>query len=1214
MPNPLTAALRERVLLLDGATGTLQQSYNLAEADFRGQAFAHSSHPLQGNGDVLTLSQPDIVYETHAAYLKVGAEIIETNTFSANAISQADYGLAHRVFDLNFESAKIARRAANDFATTAKPRFVAGVLGPTNRTASISPDVNDPAFRNISFAELVDVYSASLNGLISGGVDLIMVETIFDTLNAKAAIFAYQDAVTRHRVDLPLMISGTITDASGRTLSGQTCEAFWSSVRHANPLIIGLNCALGAEALRPRVQEIASCAETFVSVHPNAGLPNEFGEYDETPDHMAEVLVDMLIEGWLNLVGGCCGTTPAHIEAIADVILRANRRRIPNSRREMVISGLEPLKVNDESLFLNIGERTNVTGSARFKRLIKNGKFDEAVEVAREQVENGAQVIDINMDEGLLDGVECMRRFLYLIGSEPDIARIPLMIDSSDWNVIEAGLQCVQGKCIVNSISLKDGETAFTERARRCLQYGAAVVVMAFDEEGQAASYQRRIEIMGRAYRLLVQDVGFPPEDLIFDPNIFPIASGQEESRTYGPDFIRACSWVKENLPLAKTSGGISNVSFAFRGNNQVREAIHAVFLYHAINAGLTMGIVNAGQLATYEEIPNELRDIAEAAVLNSDPDAGERLLELATTLQDTQEIAEDVLAWRFESVQERLSHALVRGIDKFIVEDTEEARLQVERPIEVIEGPLMDGMNVVGDLFGSGKMFLPQVVKSARVMKKAVGHLQPYIEQQKGSATDRRYKGKIVLATVKGDVHDIGKNIVGIVLQCNNYRVIDLGVMVPCEKILAAAEEEGADLIGLSGLITPSLGEMVHVAAEMQRLKLNLPLLIGGATTSRAHTAIKIAPVYEGPVIYVPDASRSVGVVSDLLSDQRRNALLEDTRRQYARVRERRATAPARRYVDLATARENAFKWDWAQYVPPRPRTFDLTRVDDVSVSTIREFIDWTPFFKTWGLAGKFPAILDDEIVGEAARDIYAEAAAKLDELANQNTLEIRGCLKFWRANRRDDDIVLWSDDSRSCELATLFHVRQQQAHTGPNLCLSDFVAPEGGADFMGGFVTSVSIRESASQISALDDGEQILIQGLCDRLVEAFTEYLHEQVRKAYWGYAVEEDISNRERIAEAYRGIRPAPGYPACPDHSEKRTLINLLDATSTIDVALTENYAMDPAATVAGWYFSHPAAKYFPVRTQRDQVVDLAKRKHVTTAEIERWLGFAQSAVT
>ncbi len=1214
MPNPLAAALSERVLLLDGATGTMQQSYRLSETDFRGQLFADHSHNLQGNGDVLSLTQPEIVYEIHDAYLRVGADIIETNTFSANAISQADYGLEGRTYDLNLASAQVARRAADAWSTAEKPRFVAGVLGPTNRTASISPDVNDPAYRNVQFMELVSVYTESLNGLFDGDIDFVMLETIFDTLNAKAAIFAYQDAVRRRAVDIPLMISGTITDASGRTLSGQTTEAFWASVRHANPLLLGLNCALGAEDLRPRVFDLTQCAESLISVHPNAGLPNELGEYDETPDHMAQVIGEMLDEGWLNLAGGCCGTTANHIEALADRVERANARQRPTARRDFVVSGLEPLVWKDDSLFLNIGERTNVTGSARFRRLIKNEQFDEAIDIARDQVENGAQIIDVNMDEGLLDGVACMQRFLNLIAGEPDIARVPIMIDSSDWNVIEAGLQCVQGKSIVNSISLKDGESLFIERATKCLQYGAAVIVMAFDEDGQADSYERRIAIMDRAYRLLVNRINFPPEDIIFDPNIFPLASGQEESRTYGTDFIRACAWVKENLPHAKTSGGISNISFSFRGNNQVREAIHAVFLYHAVDAGLTMGIVNAGQLTSYDDVPIELRDVVEATVLNTDPDAGERLLELATTISDTRETEEDAEAWRDEPVNDRLAHALVHGIDRFIVDDTEEARARSERPIQVIEGPLMDGMNTVGDLFGSGRMFLPQVVKSARVMKRAVAYLEPFIEAEKDTSTGQRFKGTIVIATVKGDVHDIGKNIVGVVLQCNNYRVIDLGVMVPCERILEVAKEEQADLIGLSGLITPSLNEMVHVASEMQRLGFTLPLLIGGATTSRAHTAIRIEPEYDGPVIYVPDASRSVGVVADLLSEDRRDTLVKETRELYAQVRKRRASAPRRELMDIESARANALDWDWQSYVPPKPSSLALQHFDDVQISAVRAYIDWTPFFKTWGLAGKFPEILDDAVVGSSAREVYQEAQTMLDELSSNAELHMRGCLKFWPANRDTDDISVWQDASREVPLTKLFHVRQQQVTQGSNLCLSDYIGPEGTEDYIGGFVTAVSIRPNSKFANSADDGERILIQGLCDRLVEAFTEYLHERVRVQYWGYAADEALSNEQLIDEAYRGIRPAPGYPACPDHSEKQTLVDLLNAEESVDIALTENYAMTPASSVAGWYFSHPESKYFPVRLQKDQVTDLAARKGVDIDEVSKWLSFAGERLT
>ncbi len=1209
MTHYLATALREYILLLDGATGTLQQNYKLSETDFRGQLLADHERPLQGNGDVLSLTQPDIVREMHNAYLEVGADIIETNTFNANAVSQAEYGLEHQVYDLNFASAQIARQAADSFTTPEKPRFVAGVLGPTNRTASISPDVNDPAYRNIDFMSLVDAYSEALRGLLNGGVDLIMVETIFDTLNGKAAIYAYQNAVRKERREVPLMVSGTITDASGRTLTGQTTEAFWASVRHANPLILGLNCALGPEALRPRVRELTNRAESYVSVHPNAGLPNELGEYDETPERMAAALGEMLQEGWLNLVGGCCGTTPAHIEAIATEVERANPRQIPKRHREFVISGLEPLFVNDDSRFINVGERTNVTGSARFKRLIKSSKFDEALDVAREQVENGAQIIDVNMDEGLLDGVTCMRRFLNLIAAEPDIARVPIMIDSSDWEIIEAGLQCTQGKCIVNSISLKDGERAFLERAQQCKQYGAAVIVMAFDEKGQAATYDRRIEIMQRAFHLLVNDIGFPPEDIVFDPNIFPIASGQEESRLYGIDFIRACAWVKEHLPGVKTSGGISNASFSFRGNNQVREAIHAVFLYHAIKAGLSMGIVNAGQLTTYDEIPEDLRQVVEAAVLNEDPEAGEHLLEMASTLQDTVEEVRDVLAWREKKVEDRLSYALVQGIDKFIVEDTEEARSQFDQPIDVIEGPLMDGMGIVGDLFGDGRMFLPQVVKSARVMKKAVAYLEPYIKSQRDGGAERQFKGSIVLATVKGDVHDIGKNIVGIVLQCNNYRVIDLGVMMPCETILQVAQKENVDVIGLSGLITPSLNEMVHVASEMQRQGMSIPLLIGGATTSRAHTAIKIEPKYDEPVVYVPDASRVVGVVAKLLSSHQRDQFVHETRATYQQIRDRRASKPRRTYIDLHAARANAFKWDWENYEPPIPRSLDLQIVSNVSIQTVRDYIDWTPFFKTWGLIGKFPNILDDKVVGNSAQEIFNDAQSMLDVLAHEDALDIRACFRFWRANSQGDDIVLSDDSHGQSKLATLYHVRQQQQQEGPNLCLSDFVAPRGFKDFVGGFVTAVSIRDSSRFSGALDDGERILIQGLCDRVVEALTEYLHECIRIEHWGYSQEEMLTNEELIREVYRGIRPAPGYPACPDHSEKQTLVELLNATHRVRVELTENFAMTPVSSVAGWFFSHPEARYFPVRLQQDQVVDLANRKNASVDDLSQWLSFA-----
>ena len=1208
MTHPLKAALEDRILLMDGGTGTMFQALDLKEEDFRGKALDNHTHSLTGNFDVLNITQPEIVRDLHEKYLAVGADVIETNTFNSNAVSQADFGLENRAYDLNFHAAQVARQAADAFATEKKPRFVAGVLGPTNRTASISPKVEDPAFRNITFHQLVDTYSEAIDGLVKGGSDLILIETIFDTLNAKAAIFAYNQAKRNHGIDIPLMVSGTITDASGRTLSGQTCEAFWISVKHAKPLIAGLNCALGAEALRPRVHELAGIADTYVSVHPNAGLPNELGEYDEGPEQMATVIDDMLRERLLNMAGGCCGTTPEHIEALVDPVARWSQRPSKEPTHHFLASGLEPIRLTEDSLFVNIGERTNVTGSARFRRLIKNGDFDAALDIAREQVANGAQIIDINMDEGLLDGVECMRRFVNLIAGEPDIARVPLMIDSSDWQVIEAGLACAQGKSIVNSISLKDGEALFLERARSCLAHGAAVIVMAFDEEGQAANYERRIEIMSRAYSLLVNEVDFPPQDIIFDPNIFPLASGQEESRTYGTDFIRACAWVKENLPHARTSGGISNISFSFRGNDLVREAIHSVFLYHAIKAGLSMGIVNAGQLGSYEDIPPDLRETVEDVVLNRNPEASEKLLEMATSMQTTKEETVKTSAWRNEPVAERLSHSLVQGIDRYIVDDTEEARLQYDRPIEVIEGPLMDGMNVVGELFGSGRMFLPQVVKSARVMKRAVEYLEPFLEQEKEDSTTPNFKGTIVLATVRGDVHDIGKNIVGIVLQCNNYRVIDLGVMVPSEQILEVAAQENADIVGLSGLITPSLNEMVHVAKEMRRQNFTIPLLIGGATTSRAHTALKIEPEYDGPVIYVPDASRCVGVVADLLSEDRREAYVAETRRLYESVRQRRAQATERPVVSLAQARANSPEFDWDAYQPPRPSSLDLTLERDVPISILRHYIDWTPFFKTWGLIGKYPDILSDKVVGVTATEVYEEAQNQLTEFDAQQTLSIRACLQFFPANRVGDDVVLWQDETRSTVLDTFHFLRQQQVIEGSNLCLADYIAPEGIDDYLGLFATTVDCKDTG-YIDGLDDGEKIMLQGLCDRLVEAFTEYLHEKVRKEHWGYATTESYTNEDLIQERYRGIRPAPGYPACPDHSEKLTLFRLLNVEENVGVELTESFAMLPAASVSGWYFSHPYSKYFPVRMQNDQVKDLAKRKQVTVEEVSQWLSFA-----
>ncbi len=1227
MTHPLAHAMAERVLMLDGATGTMQQAYGLTESDFRGERFAGHNMPLKGNGDVLTLTRPDVVAATHRAYFEAGADIVETNTFSATRIAQADYGLEHVVFELNVAAARIARRTAEEFATADRPRWVAGVIGPTNRSASISPDVNDPGARNVRFTDLVEAYGEAARGLIDGGVDLIMVETVFDTLNAKAALYALDEIFTTSGERLPVMVSGTITDASGRTLSGQTPEAFWHSIRHAEPLIVGLNCALGAKALRPHVEALANVATTFVSVHPNAGLPNEFGGYDETPEQMAETIGDFLDRGLVNLVGGCCGTTPEHICALAERARTASPRKPKRSRRTLTLSGLEPLEIDDNSLFINVGERTNMTGSARFRRLIKSGDSTAALDVAREQVENGAQIIDVNMDEGMTDGPAAMQRFMDLAMTEPDIARVPVMIDSSNWRVIEAGLRCVQGKCVVNSISLKEGEAPFLEQARACRRYGAAAIVMAFDEEGQAASLERRQAIIDRCYRLLVEEAGFPPEDIIFDPNIFAIATGIEEHNNYGRDFIDAVRWLKARHPLVHTSGGVSNISFSFRGNDRVREAIHAVFLYHAIKAGLTMGIVNAGQLAIYEDIPKDLKDAAEDAVLNRRDDATERLLEIAERYSGTgaettgRRSGQEDTAWRNAPVGERLSHALVRGIDRHIVDDTEEARLAAAHPIEVIEGPLMEGMNRVGDLFGAGKMFLPQVVKSARVMKRAVAHLVPFIESEKeaaalsGAAVSRRQNnGKIVMATVKGDVHDIGKNIVGVVLQCNNFEVHDLGVMVPADRILDVAVEIGADMVGLSGLITPSLEEMVHVADEMQRRKMTIPLLIGGATTSKAHTAVKIDPAYERPVVYVTDASRSVNVCRSLMSDERRDGFLAEVADGYEAARKRNAAGRRNRPLrPFAVAARQGPRLTWEEYRPPEPRFLGVRTFDDFPIDALTAHIDWTPFFRTWELAGRFPAILDDAVVGESATDLYRDAQATLAEIVEDKLLSARGVIGFWPANSRDDgDIDVWTGEERTEARTRLHHLRQQSATAPVNLSLADFVAPHPRPDYVGGFVVSVG-----NEIDAVlgrdrdDDYRSIMIKALADRLVESFAESLHEQVRKVHWGYDPDERLTTGELIAERYRGIRPAPGYPACPDHAEKATLFELLDATRRTGAELTENFAMWPASTIAGWYFSHPQAKYFGVgRIGDDQLANYAARKGVDPQEAARWLSFSR----
>jgi len=1215
----LGKALNERILLLDGAMGTMIQSFGLVEQDYRGDRFSDWDSDLKGNNDLLSLTRPEVIRDIHRRFLDAGADIIETNTFNSNAPSMGDYGMASLVVELNAAAAKIARECADEHAVrSGTPRYVAGVLGPANRTASISPDVNDPGFRNISFAELAKTYQQAATALIEGGVDFLMIETIFDTLNAKAAIFAIRRSFDATGVSLPIMISGTITDASGRTLSGQTTEAFWNSVRHADPFIVGLNCALGAEDLRPYVAELSRIAGTCVSAHPNAGLPNEFGEYDETPEHMAAVVGEFVRSGLVNLVGGCCGTTPEHIRALREVIAGCAPRRVPDIPARCRLSGLEPLNIGPDDLFVNVGERSNVTGSAIFRKLIEAGNYADAVQVARQQVENGAQIVDVNMDEGMLDSERAMVTYLNLIAAEPDVARVPVMIDSSKWSVIEAGLQCVQGKGVVNSISLKEGEEEFIRQARLIRDYGAAVVVMAFDEEGQADNVERKVEICKRCYAILTDQVGFDPADIIFDPNIFAIATGIEEHNGYGRDFIEATRLIKDALPHVLVSGGVSNVSFSFRGNNIVREAIHSVFLYHAIRAGMDMGIVNAGQLAIYEDLPARLRDAVEDVVLNRRDDATERLLEVAEEYKGQaggQQAKARDLRWREYAVDKRLEHALVNGIDEYIVADTEQARLAASRPLDVIEGPLMAGMNVVGDLFGAGKMFLPQVVKSARVMKKAVAHLVPYIENEKGGAV--RTNGKIVMATVKGDVHDIGKNIVGVVLQCNNFEVIDLGVMVSCEKILDTARRENAQIVGLSGLITPSLDEMVHVAGEMQRLGFDLPLLIGGATTSPAHTAVKIEPKYDGPVIYVKDASRSVGVAQALVEAGTRDKLVRKTREDNARRRERHAgksrLAPQ---LSLRAARDNKFAIDWDSYVPQVPAFTGSRVLNDVDLAVLRDYIDWMPFFNAWEFHGQFPAILSDDVVGEAATKLFADASAMLERIIAEQWLQARAVVGFFPANAiDDDDILLYSGTQRDRELLRLCHLRQQRskAEGQAHHCLADYVAPaeSGLADYIGAFAVSAGegIDDHVRRFEAEhDDYSSILLKALADRLAEALAEYLHKRVRKEFWAYDPDEALDNSDLIAERYRGIRPAPGYPACPDHTEKAKLWQLLDVESAIGLRLTESFAMLPTAAVSGFYFAHPEAKYFSVgKLSRDQLASYAERKGMTLADAERWLG-------
>ncbi|HAS8348175.1 TPA: methionine synthase [Vibrio vulnificus] len=1213
----IEAQLKQRILLIDGGMGTMIQGYKLQEQDYRGERFADWHSDLKGNNDLLVLTQPQLIQEIHHAYLEAGADILETNTFNATTIAMADYNMESLSEEINFAAAKLAREAADEWTAKnpAKPRYVAGVLGPTNRTCSISPDVNDPGYRNVSFDELVEAYSESTRALIRGGSDLILIETIFDTLNAKACAFAVESVFEELGFALPVMISGTITDASGRTLSGQTTEAFYNSLRHVRPISFGLNCALGPDELRPYVEELSRISETFVSTHPNAGLPNAFGEYDLSPEEMAEHVKEWAQSGFLNLIGGCCGTTPEHIRHMAMAVEGVSPRVLPEIPVACRLSGLEPLTIAKDTLFVNVGERTNVTGSARFKRLIKEELYDEALDVAREQVENGAQIIDINMDEGMLDAEACMVRFLNLCASEPEISKVPIMVDSSKWEVIEAGLKCIQGKGIVNSISLKEGKEKFVEQAKLIRRYGAAVIVMAFDEVGQADTRERKLEICTKAYRILVDEVGFPPEDVIFDPNIFAVATGIDEHNNYAVDFIEAVADIKRDLPHAMISGGVSNVSFSFRGNNYVREAIHAVFLYHCFKNGMDMGIVNAGQLEIYDNVPEKLREAVEDVVLNRRDDATERLLEIAEEYRENavgkQEDA-SALEWRTWSVEKRLEHALVKGITEFIVEDTEEARLNATKPLEVIEGPLMDGMNVVGDLFGEGKMFLPQVVKSARVMKQAVAHLEPFINASKQAGSSN---GKILLATVKGDVHDIGKNIVGVVLQCNNYEIIDLGVMVPCEQILKVAKEQQVDIIGLSGLITPSLDEMVHVAKEMERLGFDLPLLIGGATTSKAHTAVKIEQNYSHPVVYVNNASRAVGVCTSLLSNELRPAFVERLQADYELVRDQHnRKKPRTKPVTLEAARANKVAIDWQSYTPPAPSQPGVHVFDDFDVATLRQYIDWTPFFLTWSLVGKYPTIFEHEEVGEEAKRLFEDANEWLDRIEQEGLLKARGMCGLFPAASVGDDIEVYTDESRTQVAKVLHNLRQQtEKPKGANYCLSDYVAPKesGKKDWIGAFAVTggVNERELADQFKAQgDDYNAIMIQAVADRLAEAFAEYLHERVRKEIWGYAADENLSNEELIREKYQGIRPAPGYPACPEHTEKGPLWELLNVEETIGMSLTSSYAMWPGASVSGWYFSHPDSRYFAIaQIQQDQVESYAERKGWDLLEAEKWLG-------
>ncbi len=1231
-PHLIEQLMQQRILILDGAMGTMIQRYKLTEEHYRGtvlygdytgarKSFAAHHVDVKGNNDLLVLTQPHIIREIHSQYLAAGADILETCTFNSTAASLDDYDMVELAYELNFAGARLARDVCDEFEAKIanKPRFVAGVLGPTTKTASISPDVNDPGFRNISFDALVAGYGIAIRGLLDGGADMLMVETIFDTLNAKAALFAIEQHFAQHQMRVPVMISGTITDASGRTLSGQTTEAFWNSLSHARPLSIGLNCALGGDLMRPYVEELSRVASCYVSAHPNAGLPNPLSEtgYDETPEYTAKVVKEFATSGFLNIAGGCCGTSPAHIKAIADALRDVPPRQLPKLEQQCRLSGLEPFNISDTSLFVNVGERCNVTGSAKFKRLILEGHYDEALEVAKQQVETGAQVIDVNVDEAMLDGQAAMVKFLNLIASEPDICKVPLMIDSSKWDIIEAGLKCVQGKSIVNSISLKEGEEKFLAQARLVRSYGAAAVVMAFDETGQADTYQRKTEICKRSYDILVNQVGFPPEDIIFDPNIFAIATGIEEHNNYAVDFIEACVWIRKNLPYAKISGGVSNVSFSFRGNEPVREAIHTVFLYHAIKAGMNMGIVNAGQLGVYEEIPRELRDAVEDVVLNRHPDAGERLVKIAENIKGGGREQVEDLAWRNGTVQERLTHALVRGITTFIIEDTEAARLEAKFPVEVIEGPLMNGMNVVGDLFGAGKMFLPQVVKSARVMKQAVAHLVPYIEAEKLRSGDTSTKGKIVMATVKGDVHDIGKNIVTVVLQCNNFEVVNMGVMVPCQQILDTAREHNADIIGLSGLITPSLEEMAHVAKEMERLGFKIPLLIGGATTSRVHTAVKIEPNYpSGQVVYVTDASRAVGVCSNLLSDTLRDDYVAGIKAEYIQLREQHESKKSKAvYVSLDAARAHGVQTDWTQYTPPKPALLGVHKLENYPLENLVDYIDWSPFFNAWELAGRYPKILQDEVVGEEARKLFADAQAMLKIIVQEKWLTANAVFGLFPANTvNSDDIEIYTDETRKNVAMTWHNLRQQTKKPAdiPNYCLADYIAPKdsGVADYIGGFAVTAGIGIDARVAEfekQNDDYNAIMLKSLADRLAEAFAEHLHLRVRREFWGYATDEALDNDSLINEKYRGIRPAPGYPACPEHSEKGPLFELLQAPANAGITITDSFAMLPTAAVSGFYFSHPKAQYFASgKVDKEQVASYAKRKGWDMETAERWL--------